>query len=180
MFTVTQEQEYILSILHKTKVMRKEQAVKLLRIADFKRNAEYTTRCLEQLRHIRKIKWVSSDVFTLPILYMEPIDEEMLSAVDIMLDLTDSKILALSASKPPYKLCFVNGSEDSFGSYAVIVVPHGSETMITASLYGAESNNRTVIFLLSDSSQKERIKTALPHFFAIHDSGKYRYFKGGG
>lgn len=180
MFTVSREQEYILSILHKTKFMRKVHAIKLLSMTDIKRNVDYTVRCLEQLRHIRKIKWVTSDVFTLPILYMEPVDEEMLSAVDIMLDMTDSKILALSASKPPYKLCFVNGSEDNFGSYAVIVVPHGSEAMITASLYGAESDTRTVIFLLSGSSQKERIKTALPHFFAIHDSGKYRYFKGGG
>lgn len=182
MFTTTPEQDYLLSILQKTKVMRKDQAAKLLSGFDTKRDAGYTSRCLAQLQHIRKIKWSRQrpdDVFTLPLLYQESIDEDMLSAIDIMADLSDSKIIALSTTQP-YKLYFYIAQENSFWSYAVITVQPGSEALVSTSLIGVETENRTLIFLLSNLEQKDNIRTSLPHFFAVNDGGKYRYFYGEG
>ena len=180
MFVTTPEQGYILSILQETKFMRKDQVFKLLNSVDSRITAGYTDRCLGQMRHIRKITWRTDDVICLPDLYKEPKDDEMLAAIDIMLDLTDFKILVVSAGPAPYKLCFLTEQSASLGSYAVIIVAPGSEEMITASLHGADPESRTIIFLLPEILQKNNIETALPHFFAVYDGGKYRYFKGGG
>lgn len=176
---ITPDQEYILSILQKTKVMRGDQAYRLLNKLDGSKNDQYAARCLEQLRYIRKIARKSDGVFTLPILGNVPADEEMLSAMDIMLDLTDFKILELSAGKPPYKLCFLTEQDNSMGSYAVVTVPPGHEASVSASLSFSDPESPTVIFLLSELSQKDGVKTALPHYFTVKDGGKYRYFGGG-
>lgn len=178
MFITSREQEHILSVLQKTKFMRKDQAVRLLSTGGFTRTAEYTMRCLEQLRHIRKIKWITADIFTLPIMYMEPVDDEMLLAIDVMLDLVGAGITALTAPPPPFKLCFFAGRDNNLGSYAVSIVRPGHEAEVTALLCGAEKLCHAVIFILSDLSQKDGIKTTLPHFFAVKDGGKYRYFRG--
>jgi len=159
--------------------MRKDQAVRLLACIDEAKIEQYTIGLLNQLRHIQKITWITDTVFTLPFLYNKPIDECMLSAMDIMLDLTESRITALTTNNPPYKLCFFTGQENHLNSYAVIVVAPGSETTVTASLCNANAKDFTVIFILSDFAQKDNIKTPLPHFFAILDNGRYRYFEGG-
>ena len=179
MFTTTPDQEYILSILSKTRFMRVNQACKLLKLIDEAKVEIYAVSLLKQLKHMEKIAWKSEKVFALPSLYRDSVDEEMLAAIDIMIDLTDSKILSLSANNPPYKLCFLTEQGDNVGNYAIISVAPGSEMTVTATLSAAATDTRTVIFLLSDISQKNKIKTTLPHFFALYDANRYRYFKGG-
>ena len=178
MFTVTPDQEYILAILRKTRFMRTDQACRLLRCLNKHKTEEYVIRSLHQLRHMQKIIWKTEEIFAMPSLYEKPADEKMLAALDIMTDLTEYKVTVQSANNSPYKLCFFTEQQDSFGCYAVVIVTPGSEARISAVLYGTDTV-RTIIFLLSDLSQKEGIKTNLPHFFAIEDNGKYRYFKGG-
>ena len=180
MFITTPEQDYLLSILKTTKVMRRSQTLTLLQKLDHGKTEQFVARCLEQLRHIRKIVWLTDDLFTLPLLQKSPVDESMLSAIDIMLDLTEVRVDALSASAQPYKLCFLAQQQNDIGNYAIIVAPPGSEAVITASLRSSDDDGRTVIFLVSTLSQAEGIKTSLPHFFAISDGGKYRYYSGGG
>jgi len=177
MFMTTPDQEYILSILNTTKAMRKLQAALLLKKLDSGKTEQYVDHCLGQLRHIRKIALIK-ELLTLPHLYNAVPDEDMLAAVDIMLDLTDKKVLAVTASAPPYKLCFLSEQKNGIGNYAIAVVHPGLEPIITASLLNSAHENRTVIFLLSELSQAERIKTTMPHFFAVPDSGKLRYLSG--
>jgi len=179
MFMITSDQEYILSILNKTRFMRVDQVCRLLKLLAEEKVEKYAVSLLKQLKHMQKIVWINEKTFALPSLYNESIDEDMLSAIDIMIDLTDYKILSISANNPPYKLCFFTESEDDLSNYAVIVVAPGTETRVTTSLYATDSENRTIIFILSDFSQKDKIKTTLPHFFAIYGTGQYRYFKGG-
>ena len=175
MFTITPDQQYILSILHATKVMRKGQALRLLGKPGCDKPSAYALRCLDQLRHIRKISWKSGDILTTPMLYHAPADDEMLSAIDIMLDLSGSKPLSVSSGPEPYKLCFLSRQGDDLRGFAIIVVKPGEEETLAASLCGAP-DGRTVIFLLSGLAQKDRVKTPLPHYFALYDNGRYRYF----
>ena len=179
-FITTPEQDYILSILKVVKVLRKSQAVRLLKKLDGSKNEQCWERCFGQLGHIRKIAWLSDDLFTMPLLQRNAVDEDMLQAVDVMLDLTDIRVQSLSSSKPPYNLCFLAEQKKDFGSYAIIIARPGTEAVITASLNNSGQDGRTVVFILSDPSQTQGIKTSLPHFFAISDGSKYRYFSGGG
>jgi len=130
--------------------MRKLQAALLLKKLDSGKTEQYVDLCMDQLRHIRKIA-LTDKLLTLPQLYNTAPDEDMLAAVDIMLDLTDKKVLAVTASAPPYKLCFLAEQKNGIGNYAIAVVHPGSEPIMTASLQNSAYENRTVIFLLSES-----------------------------
>jgi hypothetical protein len=178
MFTITPTLEYVLSVLDATKVMRKEQAFKLLKKFDAGKTEEHLIRDLRQLKHIQKIVWKSDDVLTTPLLFNEPTDEEMLSAIDIMLDLTDRRILSISRGPAPYTLRFVSEYRDRVKAFAVIIVNARSERSIKALLPGG-SDECTIIFVISSLSQKDRIKTSLQHFFAVRDGGRYRYYRKG-
>lgn len=180
MFTTTQDQDYILSILRETTVMRESQALELLRKLDGGNDDRYVTRCLEQLRHMRKIDLLPDGLFTLKSRWGMPVDEEMLSAIDIMLDLTDIKVHAASAPAAHYKLCFVSEHREGIGSYAVSIVRPGTEAVATALLHNSAHEGRIVIFLLSSLSQAGAIKAVTPHFFAMPCNGGYTYFSGGG
>ena len=175
-FITTPDQEYLMSILGAVKAMRKTQAYRLLGKLDAGKTAQYVDRCLEQLRHMQKIS-LAGDMLMLLREYDAPPDKDMLAAIDIMLDLTDIRVRSISASTPPYKLCFLAEQKKGLGNYAVIAVPIGTERMVTAGLdsSGQDSRTITIIFLLSDLSQAGSVKTALPHFFALPDGGKYRY-----
>lgn len=175
-FITTPEQDYLLSVLGVAKVMRKSQAIRLLNKLDDSRNGQYWERCLGQLGHIRKIAWLSDGLITLPLLLRAAVDEDMLQAIDVMLDLTDIRVQALSSSTPPYTLCFLAEQKRDFGSYAIIIVRPGNEAVISASLQNSARDGRTVVFILSEPPQAQGIRMSLPHFFAIPDGGKYHYF----
>lgn len=175
MFTVTPDQGYILSILNATKVMRNGQAARLIGKLYGGDMEKYTQGCLAQLRHIRKLTWKTQDVFTLPLLFHAPVDEDMLSAADVMLDLTNKRVLSVSAGPAPYKLRFLSEQGEGVKGFAVITVKPGSEREITDLLYGAPDSH-IAIFLLEEYAQKDSIKTTLPHYFAVLDCGRRRYF----
>lgn len=178
MFTVTQDQKYVISILDATKMMRKGQAVRLLSKLGAEYTDDYALRCLLQLKYIRKIAWKTDDLFAVPMMFNEPIDEDMLSAVDVMLDLTEKRILSIAAGPEPYKLRFLSASDKGSKGFAVIALNAGIESRMK-SLLAEAPEGYTIIFLLSNILQKDRVETSLPHYFAIRDGGKYRYFRKG-
>ena len=176
-FIITPDQEYLLSVLNATRAMRIGQAARLLAKLGGWKDAEYAARCLGQLRHIRKV-CISGDMVALPSVNGAPADEDMLAAVDVMLDLTEIRVQEASSSVQPYKLCFLSEQKNGIGNYAVMAVRPSVEAAASAKLDASGHGGRTVIFLLSDISQAEGIKTALPHFFALNDCGKCRYLSG--
>jgi len=178
MYTITPNQEYILSILNETKVMRKDQAIRLLMKLDAGITVEDAQRCIGQLRHIRKLVWKTDNVFTHPMLFHKPTDDEMLSAIDIMIDLSKQRVLSVSAGPAPFKFRFLSEEGNGARSFAVAVVQPGYESTIMA------APNDTLegciaILLLSERSQKDTVKTEMQHYFAIRSGGRYHYFKSG-
>ena len=178
MFTVTPDQKYILSVLDATKIMRKSQVVKLLSKLGAGYTEDYALRCLLQLKYIRKVAWKTDDVLAVPMMFNEPIDEDMLSAIDVMLDLTDKQILSVAAGPEPYKLRFLSAGDEGAKGFAVIAFNTGTASKIKTSIPDAPDGH-TIIFLLSHMHQSDRVKTTLPHYYAVRDGGKYRYFRKG-
>jgi hypothetical protein len=177
---LTADQEYILSLLQKTRFMRSVQACRLLGKLDGGKVERYVMRSLRQLRHLSKIAWITEDVFTLPDLYNSTIDREMLAAVDIMLDLADGRILALSAPGPPFTLRFMSEQGGGLKSYAVANLPPGHEAALAALINESGlPGGSTVLVLLSELSQMEAVRILLPHYFVIRGADGYRYFEGG-
>lgn len=178
MFKATPDQEYLLSVLDATKVMRKGQALRLLFNLGEGRTEAYARHCLLQLGHMRKIAWKTDDVFATPMMFNEPVDEDMLSAVDVMLDLTGTKAVSVAAGPAPFKLRFLSDRGNASKGFAIVVFNVDSERGINDGLPAAPGGC-AIIFLLSYMTQKNRVKTSLPHYFAIHDGGRYRYFRKG-
>ena len=96
-------------------------------------------------------------------------------AIDVMLDLTDRRVVSVEGGRSLYKLRFLSEHENKLGRFAVIALHGRSAKKVNESLSGIPAGH-TVVFLLHDALQKDRIKTSLPHCFAIRDGGRYRYF----
>lgn len=173
MFLTTRDQERVLSVLEKTGCLRIDQAARLLNDI----GGKYAERVLRQLRYMQKIYRKTDTAVTLPHRAERPLDTDMLAAVDIMLDIAGGNLLAVSSGKPPFKLCFLTETGEGVGSYAVLIVPKGAEAQINFHMDEAVSQPRTLILMLEDIAQRERLTIPLPHFFAVFDGG-YRYFEG--
>jgi hypothetical protein len=178
MFTLTVYQRYISDILEETGALRAGQVRRLLQKLDEKTDPAYAGRLIVQLRTINRAFLKTEDVITPPRLRDKDVDTEMLLAVNVMLDLLEGAPLAVSAGKPPFKLRFVIERGDEVMPFGVAAAEPGGETELCYRLGGAD-NGTTVVFLLTDLRQSEKIHTGLPHFFAVHDGEKLRYFKGG-
>jgi hypothetical protein len=145
----------------------------------------YPLRVLGQLQYLQKIRLNRGDVACLPHLVDSPVDHDMLSAIDVMLDLSGNAPVAVSSRKPPFKLCFLSQCGDRLGSYGIVAAPSGDERRVCLMLdeyakdgAGNDLDSRTVVFVLRDPGLREAFNTSLPHYFAVFDAGKYRYFKG--
>ena len=179
---LTKDQEYILTIIKATRVLRRIHAFSLLSKLDSEIPDWYCDKCLRQLQHISRIAWSTKaeDVFTLPEMYDRPIDTDLLAAIDIMLDLTDKRIQAISAPGPPFKLRFLTERKSKLKGYAIAAVPPGNEAPMAALINeSAPAAGSAAIILLSDMSQMETLRIRIPHYFVIRGANGYRYFEGG-
>jgi len=122
--------------------MKTAQVARLISLAASKKNGAYINSCLRQLRYLGKIIFLEGDVVSLP--YYDGYDSEMLSAIDIMLDLTEKNILTLDTDKP-FKLSFVTEFEEDICSYAIMPVPAGMEKRLAAEVAATNIKSKAVI-----------------------------------
>jgi hypothetical protein len=94
-----------------------------------------------------------------------------------MLDISGGKISAVKRGEPPCKLCFLVETENGVGSYAVIPVPRGHETEVRFALGGTRTEKRMLVLLLENACQRENFNIEHPHFFALREESKTRYFE---
>jgi hypothetical protein len=134
---------------------------------------------------LQKIRLNRDGVACLSHLVDSPVDCDLLSAIDVMLDLSGNTPIVVSSKKPPFKLCFLSQRGDRLGSYGVITASPGDERRVCLMLdeYARDSagnglDSRTAIFILRNPDRRNMFTTSLPHCFAVFDAGKYRYFKG--
>ena len=176
---LTENQEYLMSVLAETHFLRRDQVYELLRLKEPWKTSEQADAALRQLRYLSRTVFLDGGVVALAERRKEAPDAMMLDAVDVMLDLAGKELLRISAHKPPFKLCFLAAQPDGgIGSFAVMPVERGREAVVSAQVQFSEADRRTVVFLLTDWSQHETLRTGLPHYFMLRDTGKRRYFKG--
>jgi len=172
---LTNDQNYLLSILEHTICMKTDQAARLINMGGQQKNESYFNSCLRQLRYLGKIIFVRGNIISLP--YHGYYDIEMLDVIDVMLDMAEKSILAVNTNKP-FKLCFLTELENGIGNFAVLPVPQGKEKRLAIEISEANAEKKTVIFLLSDIKQKDLLNLSTPHYFAIRgENGEYKYFK---
>jgi hypothetical protein len=138
---------------------------------------DYPMRVLNQLRHLGKIRLGGDGIAVLPRLAVKGVDDDMLDALDVMLDISNGAPAAIASGVPPFKLCFLAERGDRLASYGVVTAAPGDERRVCF-LLDADKTERTVIFITRDAARTERLTTALPHYFAVRDGGRLRYFKG--
>ena len=172
MTLLTQAQEKILSLMEQTGCLRIDQAARIL--GDD--SGDYARRVLSQLRHMQRVYMPGETTAVLFHLSRQPPDADMLRAVDVLLDISGGNPLAVSAGAPPLKLRFLVEAEGGrIGSYAVVVVPPGREEVLSFQLENTE--RRTLILLLEDLSQRDKLVIRQPHYFAVFDE-RLHYYEG--
>lgn len=178
---LTENQVYLLSVLDETQCLTRRQAFALLRLREPWKTMDQSDAALRQLRYLSKIVYLTDDIVALSGRIGQPPDRAMLEAVDVMLDLTGTVLLRLSAHKRPFQLCFLTRLPGGgLGSYAVLPVELRREAECLQAARGAENGQRTVVFLLENWQQHKALQGEFPHYFVLREGGRRRYFKGGG
>jgi hypothetical protein len=178
MFLLTPHCGLILRVLEKTGLLSRAQAERLLSAAGAKGGAAYAERILSRLAHMQKLRPAGDEIVCLPRLAGAPPDTDMLFAIDVMLDVSGGKPLALKPGAPPVKLCFLVETEKGVGAYAVCVVHPGREAEVNFAFDGVRDEKRVLILLLENEEQKTKLQIPGAHFFALRGNEKIRYFAG--
>jgi len=162
-------------ILEKTRMLTVTQAYRLLSALDERATEAYALRVLRQLRYMQKLRFESESLVTLPSIIQHSGDISILAAIDIMLDISKDAPLDVGGESPPFSLRFLTDDGNRVGSYGVVVVEQGNETMINFQVEEV-TGNRTIIYLIENKEQRTLIKTTQHHYFAVKDGKKYRYY----
>ena len=176
MYIIDEGQARILRILEKTRVLTVEQAYRITKAVIKKASNASTLRSPRQLRYVQKLRFLSDDVVALSSSESISIDHDMLAAIDVMLDISDCTPLDVGGESAPFKLRFLTDDGERIGNYGVILVPIGHEDIVNFQLEEVNTSGQKLIFLLSDLAQRDKIKTSQPHYFAVKDGDKYRYY----
>lgn len=179
---LTQDQRFLLSVLKETRCLTRRQVLRLLRVRTPGKEEAQADAALRQLRYLGKIRPVGEQVIALAGDGGREPDRDMLEAVDVMLDLCGHGLETLSAHRPPFKLVFLTTLDGgTISVFAVLPVAPGQEAEAVTRLEMVPAEpHQSIIFLLSDLSQRALISVRRPHYFAARDNGRLRYFKGGG
>lgn len=177
---LTEDQWQILAVLKETRCLRPNQALRLLRAGGAQKTKPQVNAALRQLRYMGELIFLSESVVALPECRGQEPDGDMLDAVDVMLDLTGERLEGVAAHRAPFLLRFLATRKDGrLASFALLAVESGREAESVALAENADGDHRAVVFLLRDIEQRGKLRTALPHYFAIRENGRFRYFKGG-
>jgi hypothetical protein len=176
-FLLTPHHRLILGILEKTGVMSLAHIEALLAATGADIKPDYVKRLVSQLAHMQKIYPATDGIVAASHPINAPPDADMLAAVDIMLDVSGGRPLALKRGTPPYKLCFLAEAECGIGSYAVIAAETGREIELNFALEGMRDEKRVIVLILENERQSKKLTIKSPHFFAIRENEKIRYFE---
>jgi hypothetical protein len=172
MIKLSNEAQYIDAILCETNCLSIVQIKRLLLLYNRELPLHYASGVAKQLCYAGRAVMRDKDVLVPMYIDAPEADPDMLAAVDIMLDLLRERPAAISSRRPPFKLVFQPGRDDS--AYAVAIVKKGLEGS-----FSLPAELLTVVFLLEDLSQAELIKTAAPYYFAVFEENRLRYYRGG-
>jgi len=180
MFYTTPEQDLIMQVLQQTGRLRTDQVLRLMRGKYPKAEPRHAEKNLRQLRYMGKLIFQDDGTVSLP--YSPAVDDFMLDAVSVMLDVADGAPSAVSAAKKPYLLSFLalmGPNKDRLTGFGILPVPDGEEKQ---ALLLAQSSDlpHVPVFLLAGEHQQKLLTLSRRHYFALRRDGRFQYREGGG
>lgn len=177
MFALTNDQQYIADILDEARFLRADQVYGFLQKISVEKDREYSNRVISQLQNLNRACRIGDNLITLPHLRQKPVDNEMLMAIDALLDLSDTAPPAIVRAKYPLKLRFLAERGELIVPFVVAVVDRGSLELLYTRIQNVDKGV-TFVFLLENIQDSTLIRTEHTHFFAAYDNSKLQYFKG--
>jgi hypothetical protein len=137
---------------------------------------EQLSKMVRQLSFLGKLR-CESEFVMLP---GRKMDERIIKAFDVVMELSDGCLGFLSPGASPFTLLFTvqkSNAPPSNKVFGVVNVDRYSENIINAQL-NAGDRDMTVIFILRDKEQKHLLAAKCNYYFAVQDeSGKYKFLK---
>lgn len=105
-------------------------------------------------------------------------DRNTETAFDIMLAVCAEPPEVYCRGRPPFSLTFFKEKEEKLCRYDICVVTDGREQVINAMLAGSGGKYGTVIFVLEEMQQAERLTVPPDCRFAVKENIKYTFYGG--
>jgi hypothetical protein len=137
---------------------------------------EHITKMVNQLTLLGKVR-IDGDYVMLP---GRKMDIGIVKAFDVVMDLTGGCAEFIAPGAQPFTLMFsvkAGAGRQEYNHFGVVIVEPYCENQICGFLSESD-RNLTVIFVLSEKEQQQRIQTRNRSYFAVQeDHGKYQFFK---
>ena len=131
---VTPEQEVLLESLGKAGCLTLDQAVKIMRSRTPRMAASLGKRLVDQLAHINKVRLLPDGIITTYLFGRR--DDDMLAAVEVMLDVCRGLPKVWAGRRPPFILTFLTG--EKLKQFGVVRVIEGMEVGIGVAVEGGQ------------------------------------------
>lgn len=180
MFYTTPQQDLIMKVLEQTGVLCSEHVLRLLRGSDPRAEPWQAEKQLRQLRYMGKLVFRDEKTISLPERATE--DPAMLTAISVMLDISENAPISVSTKRMPYLLTFLASmgpKKDHLTGYGILPVPEGGEQQAVL-MAQASDLPHIPVFLLTDEQQQKVISFPRRYYLALCWSGRLRYREGGG
>lgn len=167
-------QAYTLELLRQLRYLRCDQLAALMRLR-FGSSEAHVERNLRQLRYMGRLER-EGDCVRLP---GRPRDEQLLWAVDVMLQLCGGTLPDLAAGEPPCKLVFSLQDERGYLDFKAVPVKPGEERPALARLLAQSPGfSCTFLFLLQSEAQIPLLETDRPAYYVLpNGKGGYSFLK---
>ena len=161
----TIEQEYILRLLGDFNCLRVSHMERLVR-AKYGKNAKAVAAMLRQLRVMGKVRL---DGETVSLVYSTAHDD-VLTAFDVMLDMTRGAVESVEPAAPPFTLIFTTAADTA----GIIAAGEGRGGKIP------KNEAMTIVIVLNNMEQRQYFADGKNRYFALRDeNGRYKYFSNG-
>ena len=168
---ISREQAVVMGLLKDFRCLRVEHIEKYLQIY-YGSVKTHIKPILNQLRFLGEVM-LRDGLVMLP---RRPVNPDILTAFDVMLEITSGKKANIFTGSSPYTLLFtVDGTKDA-GFYGVAVVKSGMEYDIARQIINKRDMEMTLILILETAEQKRYFTAVKKVYFAVCDGNKYRYF----
>ena len=105
------------------------------------------------------------------------IDADIITAIDIMLEIESKTIEMIQKGKSPFTLTFFKHREEKLCRYDICTAKQGLEQLLTAELENINAKYRTVVFVLESPEQQDNLFALCEYCFVWREEGEYHFYK---
>jgi len=176
---LTNVQVSILELLKTYRCLRNDQICRIIG-REFQSESAFIVRHLERLQTLCRYKLCQPRPGFTGVVGAVP-DDDLLLAVDVMLEFQACGLGTFRPGKPPFKLIFFKiGEKGHLRAYYVTIVHSGTENLLSSLARNtAKGCGNAVIFVLDNIQQARHIQFPFEHFYVVRENDGYQFYKGG-